>query len=334
MILFADGFDWLPSAASDVVNALYRKWNLSAAGSLTRTSPRVAGNGYSLTVGATGSSQSFPMQTTLYLCAGLKTTTTAVSLISFNRDGSAQLTLYRDGAGDVFLRRSSTQVGPVLTNLPNDTWKHFELKLDFGGTGTAQYYEVRVDGSVSATGVADLTNVANPNVNGVTFTSVTLDDLIIYNDSGNLYNNITNFLGPVKIFTSFPSASGAFSQWTGSDGDSSNNFQLVSGAFDDGATFVQTSGISGRRDTYSIQPPPSTTSIYGVIVNNVARQVDAATLGMYPSIIASGQYFRGASGILSNSFQTFTQVYSRNPVDSGAWHRDDVVSLQIGIESI
>lgn len=334
MIIFADGFDWLPSAASDVVNALYRKWSLSAAGSLTRTNPRVTGNGYSMTIGATGTGHAFPTQTTIYWAGGLKTTTTALNMLDFRMNGTSQLHLYRDGAGDVYLRRGTTQVGPVLTNLPNDTWKYFELKLDFGGTGSTQFYEARVDGVFAASGLGDLTNTANPNVNSFVLTSVSCDDMILYNNSGDLYNNVRDFMGPVKIFTSFPAATGAFSQWTGSDGNSTDNFQLVSGAFDDGATFVQTSGISGRRDTYSIQPPPSTTNIYAVIVNNIAKQVDAATLGIYPNVISSGQYFRGGSGILSNSFQTFTQVFSTNPVSSGTWHRDDVVSLQIGIESI
>lgn len=140
--------------------------------------------------------------------------------------------------------------GPVLQN---GAWHYIEVRQRSAVVGG--YFDVRVDGVPVVSYVGDTSpkypnNGTDHSVTHMTWTglasSINVDDIYICDRLGTEHND---FLGEIQVEGLFPNGNGAFSQWTGSDGNSVDNYLLVDESPASETDLVQ-SDVVGAKDTY------------------------------------------------------------------------------------
>jgi hypothetical protein len=250
---------------------------------------------------------------------------------------------YSHAAGEwkAFRGSGSNQIGAtVVSKLANSTWSYIEMR--FVIDNAAGEVEVLVNGTqiVNITGV-DTQNTANAYVNGFRlgddgddFTFHAFDDLYILDDvdSGVVGAPNNDFLGDVRVQVRLPDNNGNSSQWVGSDGNSTNNYQLVDETAPNNDTdYVEASSV-GNKDTYSFQDMTATSgTVYGVQVSPYARKTDAGTKEIVAvSRLATVEEDSSASALTAD-YIYYPKVFEANP-DGDQWEIADVNSAEFGVK--
>jgi hypothetical protein len=140
----------------------------------------------------------------------------------------------------------------------------------------------------------------------------------------------------LQFFPIRPNGDGTYSQWTGSDSDSTNNYLHVDDVTsDDDSTYTETSN-TGQRDGYAMG---TVTLADGwipnaVVLMGVMRKLDAAGLTNAKLFSRVGSAnLDGASQSLGTSYRLHTERQTTAP-DGGAWNQAALDALEIGILSI
>jgi hypothetical protein len=156
-----------------------------------------------------------------------------------------------------------------------------------------------------------------------------LDDLYVLNSVGSAN---TTFLGDVRVYAMRPSGNGSYSQLTGSDGDSINNYALTGEQPYSTANYAG-SAVSGQRDTYALgDVPGAVASVIGVQNNLIAAKADAGTVSIKPVLKAGSNLYYGATRNPTTVYTAYQDVYDTNPDTSTSWTVSDVNSLEDGME--
>lgn len=184
-------------------------------------------------------------------------------------------------------QEDSAQVGSDSSALSTATWYRIEIKCDSTTLATtaveANAYADTPGASSfwNPSGTIDITT--NPNSvrcgtdgSDATFDFI-VDDLAVNDTTGSIQNS---WPGEGEIIHLYPNSNGDNSGWTGSDGDSTDNYLLVD-EFppDDATTYVQ-SNTSGQIDDYNIDAAPSeiaSDAIINVVMVGCRAAVENAT---------------------------------------------------------
>lgn len=140
---------------------------------------------------------------------------------------------------------------------------------------------------------------------------------------------------PARYFTlSLPDGNGADSGWTGSDGNSVNNYLLVDENPNNGDTDYVVATSAGLRDTYTVgnQTPPAEQTIEQVVVVLLARRTDAADSQVRATAYDGVTYADGADLALTTSYAPVHQVFATQP-DGSPWNITDFNAMQFGCQS-
>jgi len=253
------------------------------------------------------------------------------------------LLIYPDGKLGMADAAGTPYGSPTAGNvtLANDTWYYIEVKVEISASGS---FEVRVDGVTdsAATGVDTLggtvaeCNVVTLGTNVAWYPqTATFDDVYICDDTGTENND---FLGPCRVVTLAPVSDEDASEWTGSDGNSTNNYALVDEQQNDADTTYVRSTAAGQMDCYAMPNLPHyPTSIFGVRVAAVSVLHDvaegpyraflryAATDFPLPQFVASGAYIERIA-------QYDADFVSGSP--ETPWTRNVINALSLGLESL
>lgn len=157
----------------------------------------------------------------------------------------------------------------------------------------------------------------------------TFDDLYLLDTSGSAPTN--TFLGDIRVECLFPNGNGNSSVFSGSDGNSTDNYLLVDDptAPDDDTTYVQASSV-GDKDTYAFtNVTPGTGTVYGVQVGQYARKTDAGARSIASVARLSGTEVDSANFTLSTTYQYLLDMREAKP-GGGAWSVSDVNSAEFG----
>jgi hypothetical protein len=259
-------------------------------------------------------------------------TTTNNFFIRFIDTGTNQIVISQTATSGIAISRNATllsQTGPVLSQ---SSWIYLEFKITFHSS--AGSYELRLNGApaLSQSGI-NTQNTANAYANQLMLNSGSdsyYDDLYMLDTTGSANND---FLGDVRIYTLMPSGNGTYSQWTGSDGNTVDNYLLVDDPanHDTDTTYVETNTVNNV-DTYALQDVPSTATVYGVQLNMVSRKTDAGTRGISPVLRSGGADYVGTERIQSSSYQWFGQLYDQNPSGPANWTATSVNALEAGVK--
>lgn len=326
MLLFSDGFEWLPAGTSSTSVTGTKYENVT--GSSIRNPGRITG--YSAYVASGELIKRFNLQSRVYVGAAVKPRSSSGKIFSLkNGTGSEQCYLFRSTSGHLAIIGLATTVLPEV--FQNDTWRYIEWMVDFNGSTTSNSYEVRLDGITVASGTTDLTVTGTANCGGVGINVHQFDDFYITNDSGDAYNDFRGFLGPIRINTLFPIGSGLQTDYQNEKGlVSPNNWASLSGGYDGDTSFVEGSG-NNRTDLYQLQDLPDMSIIKGVNISTVARFVDSP-YGYYSNHLSKSDgslILTPGSGNIGSSYSTTSHPLTSN-LSSNPWTVSDINDLQIG----
>lgn len=329
-LIFMDGFE---------MNDGPLKWNYAYGYSTANTSPR-CGTGYYATgviSGVTLSLQkNFTAAAQVTTGVAVRTASSGTTKIAFFTDGgsSLQITVFINSARYIEIRRGSstgTLLATGTTQLALNSWFYIEAQASVSATfGTVT---VRLNGSttpeVTYTGITK---------NGGTSTMI---DMVEFDNQGSFDDcyildststSNTTFLGDVRVFALAPNGNGTYSQFTGSDGDSVNNYQLVNESPYSTANYVGSSTV-GSRDTYAMSDLPGTVNkVFGVQNNLIAAKSDAGTANIKSALNIGGSLYYGAVRALCTSYASYQDVYNTNPSTSSTWTVTDINNLEDGTE--
>ena len=220
--------------------------------------------------------------------------------------------------------------------LDQGAWRYMEFKFNIhDSTGNV---EVRRDGVT----VLNLTNVdtrnggTTANIHTIQFGQSAdngngaLDDVYVLKNDG---SGLTDFLGEVEVEGMYPVANGNYSEQTGSDGNSTDNFLLVDDNTSVNDNDFVTSGTTGHRDTYQLSNLARPNAIiHGVLLAHRSRRTDTNQRSIRRILRSAGVDNSGADIPLPTSFVWNHEVFEMNPTTATNWTVSSINGLELGTE--
>lgn len=338
-LVFCDSFDHY--ATADLID----KYTTQIATASTISGSGRNGSGFSS--GASGTTyhgwrKSFGVswQTWIVGCAFLVPSTpgTQVNCLRIEDGTSAQIEVRVNTDLTVSVTRNGTTLGTTATTLTTGTWAYIELKVKIDNTtGTV---ELKINGvtRVGPLSSQDTQNTANATANALVVGSDRLamrfDDLYVLNstDSGVAGAPNNDFLGDVRVEALFPNGNGNSSQFTGSDGNSTDNYLLVDETTpNDDTDYVESSAI-GQKDTYAMTNLATAVgTVYGLQAVPNAKKDDAGTRTFKTQIRSGGTDAEGAEQSLGTTYAFFPEVFQADS-SGNQWTISSINSLEAGIK--
>lgn len=214
----------------------------------------------------------------------------------------------------------SIQVGAVI----NDTTGSVEIKVD----------SVSVITYSGDTRNAGTGNVLNVQVAAASAALTLFDDAWCTNPSGSAPYN--TYLGDCVVRSILPSGNGDSSGWTGSDGNSTDNYLLVD---DPGSSLNTTDYVAasaaGLTDLYAMGDVPTSDTVLAYKSLTYAAKSDAGTPPVMKPVSkgASGTVREEAALTLATTFQLFASAINTTDPDGNALTPARINSMQAGVRS-
>lgn len=237
--------------------------------------------------------------------------------------------LRMDSSGFLYFYRGTTQIaGPSANPVTENVWHHFAfgtLVADASGT-----LDVYVDNVLFLSFTGDTRNAGNATTNLITFGdggseggAIDWDDLVIadtrYEDR--------------RCLEYVPNGNGDSSQFTGSDGNSTDNYLLVDEIPPSGTDYVDGTTV-GHKDLYNVTNPSlASGTVDAVVVKTVWLRSDAGARTGRAILKLSGTTANGSTVSPGTSAGTQEDVFMTKP-GGGSWGTSDPDSIQIGTEVI
>jgi hypothetical protein len=225
--------------------------------------------------------------------------------------------------------RGGTLLGTTSTNgaFASGRWHWIEVKVycdDAAGT-----VEIRHGGRTVYTFTGDTRNHATYNYYcAVSFgRGFAYDNLYVCDDTG---ANNNNFLGPVRITTSFPSAAGDAAEWDGSGVESHYTFVDDSPGADDDVTYVE-SAVAGAKELWNYADTSVTGTIHAVQMLTLARATDALCVDITPLRKTGGVESDGEAVTASIDYAELPNLMERQP-GGAAWTAAALNGYQFGVK--
>lgn len=255
--------------------------------------------------------------------------------IFFKKTSLGELIVYR--GDNVELGRTDAGV------IHNDTWHYVEVDVIL--SDTVGEVKLRIDGKTPP-GWSDLTNTdtrsAGAQFGGWMFSNgrgvpygdecnVRIDDMYIVNSDGTAPQGLQ---GDTRVYKLYPNGNGNYSQLTGSDGNSVDNYlQVDEGDGDPSSADYNGSSTDGNKDTYTFGDlPVATGGVIGVQVNSFAAKTEAGTKACRAIARRAGVDGVGDDRTLQTSYFTHRQHWSADPTDASAWSIAKVNASEFGFE--
>lgn len=260
--------------------------------------------------------------------------TTHVTLTAQTTSGTTTLRIYRGTiSGTLLASYSFTYAGG---------WRYFALKVtlaDSGGRAVLQMGEV---GGLTPVTVIDFTGDTKNGGTASVLNWYTLyfgaggvglgpiDDVLCMNGAGSAN---TDFAGDCTIESSKPDGNGNSSVGVGSDGNSTNNYDLVNDG-DDDAGYIDFAA-TGDKDTYTFQNSAyaSPSTILGIATYARAKKTDTGARSLAIVARAGGTEVDSADKTLTNTeFRWRKHVYETKP-GGGNWGFSDFNGAEFGVKA-
>lgn len=242
------------------------------------------------------------------------------------------------GLQKFLITRNGTLLGTGTLILTTSTWYYVELKVKVASAPNGTY-ELRINGSASAdisgtgntqaTGNATADRIRLGCIAAAPSANLQIDccDLYVCDTSGATNND---FLGDCRAECRFPNGNGNSSGFTGSDGNSTDNYLLVDDSPPNDDTDYVEANPSTTKDTYAFQDLVSTSgTVHGVQIGLRARKTDAGLKTIQSVARLSTTETNSADETLSTSYQYFFDVRETKP-GGGAWSITDVNNAEFG----
>lgn len=261
--------------------------------------------------------------------------TTACTLAQFYQGANRQVILTYQGDGTFRFFNGAGTGNTVLGTsdfraIGSDEWHFVEVNItihDSAGAitmwldGEQVFDDNSLDTTGAGTDALDRIILSGPSAS---FQSAYYDDFVSGTGSGNL--------GDVRVIGQLPDDDGDSSDFTGSDSDSVDNYQLVDDSNPDGDSTYVHSGTDGHTDlyTYPALPVGSGAVVYAVGVRPIARKDDAGDRYLARAIKSGSTTDVDTESVLSTSYSAKLGIWDQDPDTSSAWDVSGVDSAQYG----
>lgn len=251
--------------------------------------------------------------------------------ITLSMDTSNRLCVYRGlaSSGGTLLATSATPFSIL------GQWRSINVYFKIDDTNGRAV--VKVDGTTQIDFTGDTRNGGS--ANAVDALRITLNsssgngiaDLVICDGLGTVNNT---YPGDIACIRRLPNANGTYNQFTGSDGNSVDNYQLVDEAPSNDTDYTYATA-SGQKDSYGVEDlPPATVSVVGVRAVAKTAKSGAGAAGMSVMLRENSTDTFSPSVPLSTSFSWQGDLVREvKPSDSTAWTISDVNAMEIGVRS-
>ena len=255
----------------------------------------------------------------------------SVPHITLSMDASNRLVVYRGlaSSGGSLLASSATPFS-ILTQ-----WR--SINLYFKVDSSVGRCVVKVDGVTQIDFTGNTRNAStNSNIDAIRVTipnnaGNSFCDLVVNDATGTMNNT---YPGDIACIRRLPNATGTYSEFVGSDGDSLNNYLNVDEAPSNDADYNY-ADVGGKRDSYNVENlPAGTLSVLGVRAVAKTAKTGAGVAGMSVFVRENGTNTFGPNVPLSTSFSWQGDALRETAPSTGvAWDLDDVDSMEIGVRS-
>lgn len=248
----------------------------------------------------------------------------AICHLSLRLDASNHLQLYR-GNGTTLLA-TSTWVMPAVS-----AWTYFEIKAVIHDTTGS--VEIRADGNttpiISVSGV-DTRNAGTGVIDTLFWSRLSGSGAAV----DDVYVEDTNFLGDVVVRTLLPNGNGASSQWTGSDGNSVDNYLLVDEPNSSATDYVGAAAAS-LTDLYTLFDLPAGYTPLATQLLTYAAKSDGGTPPVLKPVTRGdgGTVLEESAITLSTTYQVFRGAIRTTDPDGDALTLTNVNGMQAGVRS-
>lgn len=152
------------------------------------------------------------------------------------------------------------------------------------------------------------------------------DDFYITDTSGS-YNN--TFKGDIEVRALAPNGNGNYSQFVGSDGNSTDNYDLIN---DTTYTDYVESSTVGQKDSYQLE---NLTGMNVHAVQSVVRgaQASGGMAAIRPFVRIGTTDYPGGTQYLGQQ-NVATNIFEANPATSTTWTANDINNAEVGVEVV
>jgi hypothetical protein len=236
-------------------------------------------------------------------------------------------------------------VGTSTTTWTYATWCLLEVYFKEANAPNGRFV-VMADGDV----VIDYTGDTQPGadttfntfgfVSGSSSAHLCIDDIAINDTVNTDGKNDNSYCGDGIITKITPSGTGTTNDWTGNDGDSTDNHLLVDEYPSDGdTTYVYHDGAVGsHQEQYAMSDVDLSTKTIKRIYSEVrAKKSSAQSIQIKTGFLASGgtDQLSAAQSLTTGSYtRVVGDQHKTNPVDSGAWEDADIDALEFVMETV
>ncbi len=267
----------------------------------------------------------------------INSTTTAIQIFKLRDGANEQVDIGTSLTRQLRITRNGTQLGVSTQTLNISQWYYVEWYVVISDSISSNQCYAKLDGAdaINMTAGTDTRNTATTAdrfaISGQGSNNIEIDDLVV-----SMMDTTTSptFLGDLRVQTLFPNADGNYSQFVGSDGNSTNNYQLV-----DDTTTVNDADYSGsstvsNKDSYNIENLTFTPgSIKAAKITSCMRRDDAgAKTGRVFFRTGGSDYESGDITPASSGFVFEGYIAELNPGTASAWTASDINALEIGIK--
>ena len=214
-----------------------------------------------------------------------------------------------------------------------DRWYYIEVQAKLAQPGG--FMTMRVDGAQVLTFSGDTCNTAgtfaiddvyfNAGYGGTPY--LEFDDVYLMTGVGD------TFLGSLVVETLLPNGNGNANQWTGVDGDSTNNYLHVDEVGTPVLTDYVYSSTVGQIDQYAMSDLAHTTgTVVGVCHSAHMINTDAVTPRNVKLVNRRAADTKSSALALSNAWRSYEYALRLDPETAAPWTIANVNALQSGIE--
>jgi hypothetical protein len=263
-------------------------------------------------------------------------------VFSLSSGGTETIRVFYDEATSNWQLRAGATTVATVTDTPfstNNVWHHLAIDVKIhASTGWIYLYR---DGVVVASWNGQTTQGA-ANINRLNIDT---------ESSSNIWNTAPYFdnfywddttgesapLAPPAYYFHpvFANGNGNYSQWTGSDSDSTNNYLHVDDTTPDGDTTYVRSVATGERDSYSVSDytiPPGQTATAVIPFTVIKNEASGGTLNtaLFTRVSSVDQDSTAVASTTAYQMQWSRQTTKPG---GGSWDQSSINSMEVGIKT-
>lgn len=319
-------------------------WNVATGGIVTTKRSGAYAFNNSIGGGEYTFQKNFTGVDEIYVRTGIYITYSSNGYLMGLRNGTTVLGYIKhDSATNKLSVYSGSPNGTLLATgnitFSQGTWYLIEWHLKLADSGGVS--EVKIDGVLDMTFTGDTKPGSDTTIDNFYFHSgsgwaaLYLDDVAINNTSNADGKGDNSWCGDGHIEILMPNGNGSLNQWTGSDGNSTDNYALVDELPASSADYVE-NATAGQQDKYAVADFTATNKQV-LRIWAEARAIDTAAEGAQMKLgvrTNSTDYVSAAKTLLTSYTPIKGDEYKLNPADSGAWEDADLDGIELVLETV